>query len=219
MASSVRPLVVGLGGATCSGKTTLAKMLAEKIFSHCSVLHQDDFYLEESCEKHVPVEGMGHMNWELVTAFDMVKMRNSAEKFVTDKGATFSRAVLSEIQSRVQGLPTSPAIVDIEKAVVDYCRPILLLEGITVLNDPQTATMCDVKLFIELDREEMLRRRRGRSYDPPDPPEYAEKVVWPYYEKNLAEIKRTWNDVVYLDGKSSLEALLKLTVLEIVGCS
>ena len=218
MASSVRPLVVGLGGATCSGKTTLAKMLAEKIFSHCSVLHQDDFYLEESCEKHVPVEGMGHMNWELVTAFDMVKMRNSAEKFVTDKGAGVPRAVLSEILSRVREMPASPAVGDLQKAVVGYCRPILLLEGITVLNDPKTAAMCDVKLFIELDREEMLRRRGDRSYDPPDPPEYAERVVWPFYEKNVAEVKSAWNDVVYLDGKSSLEALLKLTVLEIVGC-
>ena len=219
MASSVRPLVVGLAGASCSGKTTLANMLAGKIFSHCTVLHQDDFYYEESCEKHVLVEGMmGHMNWELVTAFDMLKMRKSAEKFVTDKGASVPRAVLSEVLSRVRGLPASPAVGDVKKAVVGYCRPILLLEGITVLNDPKTAAMCDVKLFIELDREEMLRRRGGRSYDPPDPPEYAEKVVWPYYEKNLAELKSALNDVVYLDGKSSLDALLKLTVLEIVGC-
>ena len=55
MATSVRPLVVGLGGATCSGKTTLAKLLAEKVFSHCALLHQDDFYHEECSEKHVPV--------------------------------------------------------------------------------------------------------------------------------------------------------------------
>ena len=219
MTSSVRPLVVGLGGASCSGKTTLAKLMVDKIFSHCTVLHQDDFYYEENCEKHVRVEGMGHMNWELVTAFDMLKMRNSAEKFVKDEGAAVSRAAVSEVLGRLKELPSSPAVGDVRKAVNGYCKPILLLEGITVLNDPQTATMCDLKLFIELDREEMLRRRGGRSYDPPDPPEYAEKVVWPYYEKNLAEIKRAWSDVVYLDGKSSLEVLLKLIVLEIVGCS
>ena len=218
MATSVRPLVVGLGGATCSGKTTIAKLLAEKVFSHCALLHQDDFYHGESCEKHVPVEGMGHMNWELVTAFDMVKMRNAAEKYVSDKGAAVSRVALNEMLGRAKGLTASPALADVRKAVLGYCRPILLLEGITVLNDPQTAAMCDVKLFIELDREELLRRRGGRSYDPPDPPEYAEKVVWPYYEKNLAEIKSALNDVVYLDGKSSLEALLKLIVLQILGC-
>ena len=38
--AAIRPLVVGLSGATCSGKTTLANLMAEKVFGRCSVLHQ-----------------------------------------------------------------------------------------------------------------------------------------------------------------------------------
>ena len=41
---------------------------------------------------------------------------------------------------------------------IRVCSPILVLEGITVLNDPRTAAMCDVKLFIELDRGEEIRK-------------------------------------------------------------
>lgn len=47
MASQERKaLVVGLSGASSSGKTTLARLLRD-IFPNTFVLHEDDFYKEE----------------------------------------------------------------------------------------------------------------------------------------------------------------------------
>ncbi len=69
-------LVVGVAGATCSGKTTLAKALSAA-FPNAKYLSQDDFYLPEGDERHVYVKELEHINWELVTAYDMEAMHKS----------------------------------------------------------------------------------------------------------------------------------------------
>jgi uridine kinase len=63
--SAARRIVVGLSGATCSGKTTLARMLAEDVFAGGRKLNQDDFYHDENHSSHVMDTDLGHFNWEL----------------------------------------------------------------------------------------------------------------------------------------------------------
>ena len=70
---SLRPVVVGISGATCAGKTTLAQFLT-KCFPIANYMNQDDFYFDENHKGHIHVEELNHINWEVVTAFDMDKM-------------------------------------------------------------------------------------------------------------------------------------------------
>lgn len=44
--SGKKALVVGVSGASSSGKTTLSKLLRD-IFPNTFILHEDDFYKEE----------------------------------------------------------------------------------------------------------------------------------------------------------------------------
>ena len=63
-------------------------------------------------------------------------------------------------------------------------------------------------IFQALNRETCHERRQRRTYDPPDPPGYFERVVWPYYLQNLAEIKRKAHheeEITYLAGEGTLE--------------
>ena len=80
----------------------------------------------------------------------------------------------------------------------------VILEGITIFNDEQTAKLCDVKFFVEIDYETCLERRRNRTYDPPDVEGYFEQVVWPEYLKNLENIANK-NEIAFLKGSDSME--------------
>ncbi len=213
--SAGRRLVVGLSGATCSGKTTIAKLLKD-MFTATKVLHQDDFYYEEDSGKHVMVEEVGHFNWELVSAFNMQNLRQAieAEKITDIKSA--SQESKTETLRKIKSLDAKPTLGDLTEAVRGFSTGLLVLDGIVLFNDLGTAEACDLKIFIELDREEMLRRRTTRVYDPPDVPGYAEKIVWPYYEKNLEEVRNEWNDVMFLDGRKSTEELARAIIEKIV---
>ena len=82
----------------------------------------------------------------------------------------------------------------------------IFLDGILLFNHSGIAETCDVKFFIELTKEVCWERRQQRSYDPPDPEGYFEKVVWPYYIRNRKEVEEKVSDVQYLSGSDTLES-------------
>ena len=72
-------LTIGLSGATCSGKTSVARIL-EKVFTHCKVINQDTFYHGEECSNHVRDPATNLINWEVMQAFNMEKMYEDIDK-------------------------------------------------------------------------------------------------------------------------------------------
>lgn len=98
------------------------------------------------------------------------------------------------------------------------CRNILVLEGFCLLNYKPIANMCKLKYEISLTKEECIRRRTARVYDPPDIPGYFEVCVWPEYLKFHEDLKKQ-TDIVHIDGTvenfaerviTDIEKLLKL---------
>ena len=75
----------------------------------------------------------------------------------------------------------------------------------SVLNDPRVADLCDYQIFIELDRETCWDRRRHRTYDPEDQIGYFDAFMWPWYLKNLENLKSAGRPIFYLDGKDSIQ--------------
>lgn len=88
---------------------------------------------------------------------------------------------------------------------------LLVIEGIVILNYRPIAELCRQKFFITLNKEACWERRQLRSYDPPDPPGYFEKCVWPMYEKHFKEIKDLYPETVFISGTASkLEIFLEV---------
>ena len=54
------------------------------------------------------------------------------------------------------------------------------------------------------DYDTCLARRLLRVYDPPDPPAYFQKVVWPCYAANKKEVLTECPNIVKLDGNNSI---------------
>jgi len=78
-------------------------------------------------------------------------------------------------------------------------RNILVLEGFCLLNFKPIADLCKLKYEISVTKDECVRRRMARVYDPPDVPGYFEVCVWPEYLKFHEDLKKQ-TDIIHIDG-------------------
>jgi len=69
--TKTKVILVGIGGASCSGKSTLVTHL-EKILPTSIVVRQDDFYLPE--EMLPTLQGLNAKNWDVPSAIDWSQM-------------------------------------------------------------------------------------------------------------------------------------------------
>ena len=87
--------------------------------------------------------------------------------------------------------------------------PIMIIEGIIVLNDPKIAEMCDLQFFIQIEKDVCWNRRRNRVWDPEgscweESPGYFEDIAWPEYGKCVAELKALKDvDIKFLDSNQT----------------
>lgn len=66
-------IIVGIGGATCSGKTTVANELHKRI-PDSVLIHQDQYYYPMGSEKLEYIEELKHYNWDSLSAFDVDRL-------------------------------------------------------------------------------------------------------------------------------------------------
>ena len=204
-------LTIGLSGATCSGKTSVASML-EKVLPSCMVINQDNYYYEEDSEKHVkdPVTNM--INWEVLEAFNMEKMHEDILNIRTNHLGRKPEEVKQIDQTGLLKSILVDKMIDmtlLKKVEMLKTTPILIIEGIVVLNDPKVLQFCDLKYFIQIDKDVCWSRRKSRVWDPEgscweESPGYFEAVAWPEYEKCLAELKALQvDDIKFLESNQT----------------
>ena len=206
--SSKKILTIGLGGATCGGKSTLARLLGSLFGKSCQKLNQDDFYFPETYTGHTFIPEFNHINWEVESAFDNAKLVKTvgdiverstsatAHSTTTDAGVVSNEHIESVIQTleaggtamaesllNPQGTELSPACQKLFERL-ELAQIILVVEGINVLSNNQLFDLCDLKVYVTLDHHTCWQRRKLRSYEVQKPaPGYFEKIVWPTYEE------------------------------------
>ncbi|CAL8096374.1 unnamed protein product [Orchesella dallaii] len=198
-------LVVGISGASCTGKTTLTKLL-RATFPWSSVVHQDAYYHPNDPKYHVYLPDVKHFNWDAKTAVDFTKMEKDLQTLLTSE---CSRTTQIKIDEKLLHFPNDhfvkkhqPNENEIQYLSSRFSRiPLTILEGHIVFSHPQFFRLCNLKYFLRLDQAELFSRRRSRVYDPPNPPGYLEKYVWPAYVSRLEEIKEL-QGIHYFDAKS-----------------
>ena len=181
---NVDPIVIGIGGGTGSGKTTVAKEV-RKHFPEESVVmvHHDSYYLDRSGLACVERE---RINYDHPDSFDNELM---IEKPIYDY----------ESHTRLH-----------ESITVRPSR-IILLEGILVLAAPELRERMDIKLYVDTDADERFIRRmkrdiveRGRTVD--QVVEQYLKTVRPMHLQFVEPSKR-YADVIIPEGGLNLVAV------------
>ncbi|XP_062273355.1 nicotinamide riboside kinase 1 isoform X4 [Scomber scombrus] len=76
----MKTLVVGIGGMTNGGKSTLSKSLPEQIPNSC-IIAQDSFFKDDSV---VPVDSNGFKQYDTLDALHMDKMMSEVESWQRD---------------------------------------------------------------------------------------------------------------------------------------
>ncbi|XP_066224066.1 nicotinamide riboside kinase 1 isoform X1 [Saccopteryx leptura] len=163
----MKTFVIGIGGVTNGGKTTLAKNL-QKHLPNCSVISQDDFFKPES---EIETDKNGFLQYDVLEALNMEKMM-----------ATISCWMENPRHSLVSTDWGSSEEI-----------PILIIEGFLLFNYKPLDTIWNRSYFVTIPYEECKRRRSTRVYTPPDPPGYFDGHVWPMYLKHRQEMEDiTW---------------------------
>ncbi|KAJ8094236.1 ribosylnicotinamide kinase [Marasmius tenuissimus] len=195
MSKTTRVIMIGLGGATSAGKTTLAKHL-QNCLPNSHILHQDDFV--PPAEKLPKDPEFGFENWDDPEgAVEWDRMAN----YLTELKKT---GVLGEHHS-VDSFNQNAA-VPVDDEVISKWKELskkifteresqgenlvwIIVDGFLLYWDERIISTLDVKVFIRIPEDVAKARREARSYYTPegdtwrDPPQYWEKIVWPAYLK------------------------------------
>ncbi|XP_061680866.1 muscle-specific beta 1 integrin binding protein isoform X1 [Syngnathoides biaculeatus] len=202
--------IIGIGGVTNGGKTTLTNKLI-KTLPNCCVVHQDDFFKKPD---QIEVGEDGFKQWDVITALDMEAMTNTVRGWM-ENPVKFARS---------HGVPLLSSS-DVRNP--DEQTHILIVEGFLLYNDQQLLDVYDKCYYISIPYEECKRRRRlqkhhllisnlknihrsypcTRQYTVPDPPGLFDGHVWPMYLRHRREMEILSLNIEYLDGLKSKEEI------------
>jgi uridine kinase len=184
----VHCLVVGIAGATGSGKTTVAQRLAADVPESAALLQHDSYYRDRA---DLTYEERCRLNFDHPDALD----------------TTLLVEHLGQLRrGEAVGVPLYDFTTHRRLAETTRVEParILIVEGILVLADARLREHFDIKLFIDTDADIRVFRRvrrdieqRGRSF---------ESVRQQYYSTvrpmtlEFVEPSKRWADMIIPEG-------------------
>ncbi|KDQ26707.1 hypothetical protein PLEOSDRAFT_1044152 [Pleurotus ostreatus PC15] len=190
-----RVVAIGVGGATSSGKTILAKHLRNCLHNSV-IIHQDDFV--PPAEK-LPVDpeygfadwddAPGAIDWDRMTTFlsDLKRTgvlpddHESFDSLNTTANVSVDDDIIAGWKTRSEKLASEHLERHGEKLVW------AIIDGFLLYWDKRIVSELDVRVFLRVPEDVAKKRREARAYNTPegevwkDPPHYWEKIVWPAY--------------------------------------
>jgi uridine kinase len=155
--SDGRPLVIGIGGGSGSGKTTIAEALIGEIGEGaCALIFHDAYYRDLA---HLPLDERAAQNFDHPDSLETELLVEHLGRLLAGRSVDlpvydFTRHLRREETARVEP------------------RPVVLVEGVLVLADPELRELFDLKIYVDTDADLRLMRRlqrdireRGRTLD------------------------------------------------------
>ncbi|BGP50396.1 ribosylnicotinamide kinase [Rhodotorula kratochvilovae] len=222
-ATTPRVVIAAISGATCSGKTTLAKHLG-RIIPSSLLLFQDDFAPPAEL---VPVDPKhGWQDWDDVRGAILWDEQRETLRRIRATGTLPDEHASHDHLNEQVPVPISEEVQSSWRRRFEELlqrqgeKPtIVIAEGFLMLVDPESTREFDVRLFMREDYAVLKRRREERmGYHTQegalwrDPPEYWDLCVWPAYLRAHAplfaggDVERGEFDPQAIEGVQLLEA-------------
>ena len=144
------PLIIGVAGGTGSGKTTVARVILERVGEeHIAYLPHDAYYKDNS---HLPPAERAKINY--------------------DHPDSLETTLLIEHLKRLRdGFPIERPVYDFTthsrtaETVTVQPHPIIMVEGILIFAEPELRKLFDVKIFVDTDADIRFIRRLVRDIE------------------------------------------------------
>ncbi len=143
----IKPYIIGIAGGTASGKTAIAKILKEAHPNKILLVSHDNYY------KH----------------YGEIPKKEALKKNYDYPGAIDNKLLLTHLKALIKhrkvNLPKYNFFTHTRSKtkIEAESKPIIILEGILALSNPEIRKLLDLKIFIEADTDIRLGRRLERD--------------------------------------------------------
>ncbi len=189
-------IIVGIAGGTGSGKTTIARRIVEALPPGTAILLDHDSYYKDL--SHLPLEERAKQNFDHPNALDNALLIHHLKELRAGRG----------IQKPRYDFKTHARLPQTEW--VEWA-PVVVLEGILILADPEIRALLDMKVFVDTDADIRVFRRirrdmreRGRTFEAIRQQYYS--TVRPMHLQFVEPSKR-WADIIVPEGGHNTVAL------------
>lgn len=195
----MKPFLIGIAAPTCAGKTSIADALQKKFKDALTILSFDEYDLVPSGS----VLSSKIVNWEDPKLFDYEQFLKDLRRLKQGKPISVSPQSRESIAKGIKKKRISPT-------------QLVLIEGIFVFHEPQAREMFDLRFYIDLPPQEMVKRRLTRprlGNDPWNEPAYVRGQMVRGTKQYVLPQKRYAH--VVLNGLLSRDILVKQIIDEI----
>ncbi len=139
--------IVGIAGGSASGKTTIVNRIREKFGDDIVVISHDSYY---KAHNDLSYDERSRLNYDHPSSFDTELLIEDVKKLKRGEEIdipVYDYAIHNRSDQTVHVVP----------------KPVILLEGILILENKELRDLMDVKVFVDTDADERLMRRIRRD--------------------------------------------------------
>ncbi|HJH10784.1 MAG TPA: uridine kinase, partial [Metalysinibacillus jejuensis] len=153
----MKPIVIGIAGGSCSGKTTVTQTIKQTFHNQSVVVIEQDYYYKD--QSHLTFEERLTTNYDHPSAFD-------------------NDLLIAHLETLLKREPINKPVYDYVKHTraenVEHIAPadVIIVEGMLILDDERLRNIMDMKIFVDTDSDLRIIRRilrdikeRGRTTD------------------------------------------------------
>jgi len=134
----MKPFIVGVAGGSGSGKSTVARNLAQALHAESvAFIDMDAYYLNF---EHLALAERRKINWDHPESFDWELLVAQLSRLAS--GEAIEKPVYDFV-SHTRSAQT---------VIVPAAR-VIVIDGILLFSDPRVRDLCDVKVFVDADAD------------------------------------------------------------------
>lgn len=143
----MKPYIVGVAGGSASGKTEIVKTLKKHFEDKIEIIEHDNYYFAHD---NLTMDERASLNYDHPQAFETDLLIEHVKKIINNEEIdipTYDFTIHTRSSETLKKVP----------------KPIVIVEGILVLENEELRNLMDMKVFVDCDGDVRLKRRITRD--------------------------------------------------------
>ena len=143
----MKPYIVGVAGGSASGKTEIVKALKKHFEDKIEIIEHDNYYFAHD---DLTMEERASLNYDHPQSFETDLLIEHVKKIINNEEIdipTYDFTIHTRSSDTLKKVP----------------KPIVIVEGILVLENEELRNLMDMKVFVDCDGDVRLKRRITRD--------------------------------------------------------